>query len=255
MECEPDGRDQIRNARERGENEGAQDDIGDVPATRERLRRGDHPVRPADNRGERRDDRERVDAGRGASELVAAGVLLLLGDRGAKHRGESCAGSRMQRRHRHVRSERDHRQREAGGSRKHAHGDETTDDRDEHGHAARQHEPVGVNAHRPGQQRREPEQAGDVEDVRPDDDTHAGVLVAGDDRDDRRRDLRRICAERGEDPQQRLREPEPLADPVELAREHDARCDRERERADEKQDRDGDRHGRRSVSTLCGRLR
>src|SRR5207302_5037794 len=48
--------------------------------------------------------------------------------------------------------------------------------------------------------------------------------------------------ERGEDPEQRLREAEPLAEPVELAREHDARRDGERERADEEQQRDRERH-------------
>jgi hypothetical protein len=59
---------------------------------------------------------------------------------------------------------------------------------------------------------------------------------------DGRRDLGRIRPERRHDPEQRLGEAEPLADPVELAREHHARRDRQCERSREEQQRDRDGH-------------
>ena len=113
---------------------------------------------------------------------------------------------------------------------------------------------AGMDPHRAGDERRQSEQAGDVEDIRADDDADAGVLVARDDRSDCGGDLRRVCPEGGDDPEQRLGEPKSLADPVELARQHDARRDRERERAGEQRHRDRDRHERTSVSTRSGRL-
>ncbi len=211
-------------------------------------------VGAADDRGERREDCERVDAGRRAGELVAAGVLLLLCDRGAKQCRQSCTGAGMQCRDRHVRSQREHREPKSHGAGQHVDGDETADDGDKHGNAAREDESVSVDPHGAGQQGRQPEQAGDVEDVRADDDANTGVFVAGDDGGDGGADLGRIRAERGEDPQQGLGEPEPLADAVELAGEHDARRDGERERADKKQDSDGDRHGFLTLAAASGRL-
>ena len=63
--------------------------------------------------------------------------------------------------------------------------------------------------------------------------------MPGDDRRDGRGDLRRVGPDRGDDAEQRFREAESLADPVDLACEHDARCDGDQERTREEQQRDG----------------
>src|ERR671934_2474106 len=69
----------------------------------------------------------------------------------------------------------------------------------------------------------------DVEHVRADDDADTRIVVPGHDRRDCGRDLRSVGAERRHDPEQRLGEAEPLADPVELPRQHQARRDRDDE--------------------------
>ena len=61
-----------------------------------------------------------------------------------------------------------------------------------------------VDADVAGDERAQPEQRGEVEDVRADDDADADLRVAGDERGDCRRDLGRVGAERGEDAVQAL---------------------------------------------------
>ena len=99
-----------------------------------------------------------------------------------------------------------------------------------------------MDAHRPGDQRRHSQQSREVEDVRPDHDADAGVLMSSDNRRDRRGDLRCVGAERRHHPEQRLRETEPLADAIELPGEDDARRDRDDEPAREQENRDRSRH-------------
>src|SRR5689334_18494558 len=93
-----------------------------------------------------------------------------------------------------------------------------------------------------GDQRGDSEQRRQVEDIRADDDPHAGVLVARDDRRHGRRNLRCVGTERSDDPEQRFGEAETLADAIELAGEHHARRDGHCERTGEEQQRDRDGH-------------
>ena len=101
--------------------------------------------------------------------------------------------------------------------------DKRADDRNDDGDASVEHQPVAVDAHAPGDQGRHTEQSGKVEDVRSDNDADTRLFVPRNHRSDGGGDLRRVGPERRHHPQQRFREAEPLADPIESPREHDAR--------------------------------
>src|SRR5205823_14259322 len=79
-------------------------------------------------------------------------------------------------------------------------------------------------------------------------DPDTGVGVAGAHSRNGGGDLRGVGAERGDDAEQRFREPEALADAVELPREHETRGDRDGEAAREHDDGQRRRHGRKTLA-------
>ncbi len=170
---------------------------------------------------------------RRSAELVAACIPLLFGHGLAQRRGQPRTRTFVERREPDIGREYDEGKGEPDTSGEHVHRDERADDRHDDGHSSVEQQPVTMDAHRPGDQRRHAKQGGKVEDVRAHDDADAGVLVSCDNRRDRRGDFRRVSAERGHHPEQRLRETEPLADAIELLGEHDTRRDGHDERADE----------------------
>ena len=90
----------------------------------------------------------------------------------------------MERREHDVWREHYQRQDEPDDPGEQVHCDERADDRDHHCHPSVEEQPVTMNAHRTGDERRHSQESREVEDVRPNHDADAGVLMSSDDRGD-----------------------------------------------------------------------
>jgi hypothetical protein len=125
-----------------------------------------------------------------------------------------------------------------GGCGQHPRHQQDCDERRGEADAPLQYERLPPQADAAGEQRAQPDHRREVERVRSDDDPEPDPLGAAGDRNDGRAQLRCVGGERRQQPEQRLREAEPVADPVEPARERRRREERDDERDEEERNRE-----------------
>jgi hypothetical protein len=124
----------------------------------------------------------------------------------------------------HVQRQDCRRQHQSGGDGQHSGDDGHAHDRYPQGdHAAQRHH-LAVQGEPAGDDRAQPQQRRQVEDVRAQHDPRADVLLVTGDRGDRGRDLRGVRGQRRHDPQQRLRQTQPLPEPFDARHQKPARC-------------------------------
>jgi len=114
--------------------------------------------------------------------------------------------------------------------------------RDDEADRALERQRLARQPHPSGDQRAQPDHRGEVEAVRADEHADPYVMGALDQRDQGRGDLRPVCGHRRQQPDQRLGEAEPHAEPVEPAGEQPRRTERDRQRDTEDWDCEGGGH-------------
>ena len=113
---------------------------------------------------------------------------------------------------------------------------------------------LAVQADAAGDDGAQAEQGRQVEHIGSDDDSGAQSLLMTGDRGDGRRDLRCVSRQRGHYAEQRLRQAEPLADPLQPGHQDPANCQADQRTGDEGRNSHGKRHPQILATQLMGRL-